>query len=168
MAEPLKDKETIKIKYTIGNSPEYKDGYEKGLKDGKKEVWLILLIYAVLTLLSIFFVSKCNAQDSSNNLHKWSINSLTISKSETVQQDTIPVTLLVRISGKPWAFFHDGWEVRKVDSAEMKKSVFANAHGYVPSIYVVETVPIYSHLLYLDSKKRPIRKEWVVYQTFKR
>lgn len=82
--------------------------------------------------------------------------------------DTIPVSLLVRISGKPWAFFHDGWEVRKVDSAEMKKSVFANAHGYVPSIYVVETVPIYSHLLYLDSKKRPIRKEWVVYQTFKR
>ncbi len=25
-----------------------------------------------------------------------------------------------------------------------------------------------SHLLYLDSRKRPIRKEWVVYQTFKR
>lgn len=76
--------------------------------------------------------------------------------------DTIPITLLVRIQGRPWAFFHDGWEVRKVDSIRKQKDMGTLA------IYATEVVPVYSHLLYLDSRKRPIRKEWVVYQTFKR
>lgn len=146
MAEPLKNKETIKIKYTIGNSHDYEDGYDQGFKDGKREVWIILVIYAVLTLLSIFFVSKCNAQDKT---------------------DTTPVTILVRIQGRPWAFFHDGWEVRKVTIHDgMVKADLM----YPTRIYVKEFAgqPIYSHLLYLDSRKRPIRKEWVVYQTYSR
>ncbi|UXO94106.1 hypothetical protein Pan5_64 [Pseudanabaena phage Pan5] len=98
----------------------------------------------------------------------WGQDKPTISKSETVQQDTVPVTILVRISGRPWAFFHDGWEVRKVDSIRQQKAMTTNEHGFVPAIYLLETVPIYSHLLYLDSKKRPIRKEWVVYDKYSR
>ena len=75
--------------------------------------------------------------------------------------DTVPVTILVRISGKPWAFFHDGWEVRR------KMVVGSVLYDYKKE---PEYLPVYdySHLLYLDSRKRPIRKEWVVYQTFKR
>lgn len=63
--------------------------------------------------------------------------------------DTIPVSLLVRIQGRPWAFFHDGWEVRR-----WRMNDFRYLGG--------------EHVGYLDSRKRPIRKEWVIYQTFKR
>lgn len=138
----------------------------------------------------------------------WGQDKLTISKSETVQQDTIPVTikaelpdnyyfldgdtvavykaewilsviydtipvsLLVRISGRPWAFFHDGWEVRKVTDDPGKylpmqePCDIPGCAVYHP--FVLRSGKNYSHLLYLDSRKRPIRKEWVVYQTFKR
>lgn len=96
---------------------------------------------------------------------------------ETIRHkyDTIPVSLLVRISGRPWAFFHDGWEVRKVTE---------QASFFTPMGPITEPCKLigcavnhrsnfhapkaYSHLIYLDSRKRPIRKEWVVYQTFKR
>lgn len=87
----------------------------------------------------------------------WGQNQSTISKSETVQQDTIPVSLLVRISGRPWAFFHDGWEVIKTVEHKQKYR-FVNGYKVYDEI----------HVGYLDSRKRPIRKEWVVYQTFKR
>lgn len=151
MAEPLKDKETVKIKYTIGNSPDYEDGYEQGFKDGKREVWIPLVIYAAVTCLSLFFVSKCNAQNTT---------------------DTIPVSLLVRIQGRPWAFFHDGWEVRRV-SEDAGKYLPMQEPCTIPGCavyhpWVLRPGKTYSHLLYLDSKKRPIRKEWVIYQTFKR
>ena len=82
-----------------------------------------------------------------------------------VQQDTIPVSLLVRIQGRPWAFFHDGWEVRKVDTLPIMIVERLEFGKKMISPYPKVN---YSHLLYLDSKKRPIRKEWVVYQTFKR
>lgn len=89
-----------------------------------------------------------------------------------VQQDTIPVSLLVRIQGRPWAFFHDGWEVRKV-SEDPGKYLPMQEPCTIPGCAVYHPLVLrpgktYSHLLYLDSRKRPIRKEWVVYQTFKR
>ena len=74
-----------------------------------------------------------------------------------VQQDTIPVTILVRISGRPWAFFHDGWEVRKTVEHKQKYR-FINGYKVYDEI----------HVGYLDSRKRPIRKEWVVYDKYSR
>lgn len=95
----------------------------------EKPSWIATGI-AIGIWISLFVVLcvKCHAQDKT---------------------DTIPVTILVRISGRPWAFFHDGWEVRKYRM---------NDFSYLGGI----------HVCYLDSRKRPIRKEWVVYQTFKR
>ena len=79
--------------------------------------------------------------------------------------DTVPVTILVRIQGRPWAFFHDGWEVRKHSKLPRKEWI----ERPVGIVYVKDGVYYDEiHVGYLDSKKRPIRKEWVVYQTFKR
>lgn len=83
--------------------------------------------------------------------------------------DLIPITLLVRIQGRPWAFFHDGWEVRKVDSVAYMGFYECSMVGCLVAHPPVQKYRMESpHLLYLDSRKRPIRKEWVVYQTFKR
>lgn len=114
--------------------------FEKGFKYGFLIGWVLMSILAIIILLS----SPCNAQDKT---------------------DTTPVTILVRISGKPWAFFHDGWEV--VISKEYPKGKWFETDAekvmFDGKKYVTK-----KHLLYLDSRKRPIRKEWVIYQTFKR
>lgn len=145
---------------------EQQDYFMLGFQYGQRKSISAVKLAAIAGMVIMFLFGmmvpvRCNAQNPS-----------TISKSKTVQQDTIPVSLLVRIKGRPWAFFHDGWEVRKLDE-DMGVMVLKNEPCKIIGCTVFhqpEFVPnkIYSHLLYLDSKKRPIRKEWVVYQTFKR
>lgn len=159
--------------------------------------WTMFLIAAGLIFLIIVSASKCHAQDNKPPVIKVpdypqyevkviaraddgiyyhydkGINAFAKDTSKYKDNyDTIPVSLLVRISGKPWAFFHDGWEVRKA-SEDPGKYLPMQEPCTIPGCAVYHPLVLrprktYSHLVYLDSRKRPIRKEWVVYQTFKR
>lgn len=136
--------------------------FEKGFKYGFLIGWVLMAILAMVVLLS----SPCHAQDS-DTIKIYEGGTFEPGKHRAIfyksENDTIPVTLLVRISGRPWAFFHDGWEVRKVAPVDTSLNVFEG--WYDPDKKIILMA---SHLLYLDSRKRPIRKEWVVYQTYSR
>lgn len=152
---------------------EQQDYFMLGFQYGQRKSISAVKLAAIAGMVIMFLFGmmvpvRCNAQNPS-----------TISKSKTVQQDTIPVSLLVRIQGRPWAFFHDGWEVRRKRNAPAYYHQYGDTIklepepckmiGCAASHFIISrTFPVDEFIGYLDSRKRPIRKEWVVYQTFKR
>lgn len=85
---------------------------------------------------------------------------------EVKELDTIKVTLLCRIEGRPWAFFKDGFEVRESYYYTFKFRTCTDIGCTVYHLPEDVKEKRYRHLYYLDNNKKRLRKEVIIYQKF--